>query len=69
MTEGRNAKPPEAGKMKVLVQQVNQPVQLDDPSEYRPELEFVPSKEKENFRVYTVSVSDLPSRSIANQLR
>lgn len=43
--------------MKVLVPQVNQPVQLDDPSEYRPELEFMPCKESENFRVFTVSPS------------
>lgn len=41
--------------MKVLVPQVNQPVQLDDPSEYRPELAFAPSKESETFRVFTVS--------------
>lgn len=48
-----------AAKMKVLLQQVDQPVQLDDPSEYRPELEFVPAKEKDNFRVFAVSASDL----------
>lgn len=43
--------------MKVLVPQVNQPVEMDDPSEYRPELAFMPSKESENFRVFTVSPS------------
>ena len=44
-------------KMKVLVAQVNQPVELDDPSEYRPELAFMPSKESGNFRDFTVSAS------------
>lgn len=51
--------------MKVLLQQVDQPVQLDDPSEYRPELELVPAKEKDNFRVFTVSASDLRKFIIA----